>query len=111
MRQAGVLAAAGIVALTENVDRMADDHENARKLAEGLAALDGISIDPEKIKTNIIFFKITKPGLTPEVLAKQLAAEGVRVGPKPPDQMRAVTNYHITSDDIDLALGVFKKVL
>ena len=111
MRQAGVLAAAGIVALTENVDRMADDHENARKLAEGLAELDGISIDPEKIKTNIIFFTITKPCLTPEMLAKQLAAEGVRVGPKPPDQMRAVTNYHITSDDIDDALGVFKKVL
>ena len=111
MRQAGILAAAGVVALTENVDRLTDDHVNARKLAEGLAELNGISLDPEKIKTNILFIKITKPGLTPEVLAKQLTAEGVRVGPKPPNQMRAVTNYHISSDDIDYALGVFKKVL
>ena len=111
MRQAGVLAAAGLVALNENVDRMAEDHENARKLAEGLAGMAGVSVDPDDIKTNIVFFKITKPGLTPAVLAQQLASEGVRIGPKPPDQMRAVTNYHITSDDIDHTLGVFEKVL
>ena len=88
----------------------------ARDRAKGFRATKEATAEyrknnPEKIKTNIVFFKITKPGLTPEVLAKQLAAEGVRMGPKPPDQMRAVTNYHITSDDIDHVLGVFKKVL
>jgi threonine aldolase len=111
MRQAGVLAAAGIVALNEMVDRLADDHAHAKKLAEGLSEMDGITINPEDIKTNIVFFKINRAGLSPVELADRLKSEGVRVGPKPPDQIRAVTNYHITSEDIDYALSVFRKAL
>ena len=111
MRQAGILAAAGILAITEMVDRLFEDHANARKLAEGLAELDGITIDPSKIKTNILFFKINRSDLTPTELAERLKAEGVKVGPKPPDQIRMVTNYHVTSEDIDETLGVFRKVL
>lgn len=110
MRQAGILAAAGIVSLTEMVDRLADDHANARKLAVGLAAIDGISIQPELIKSNIVFFKITKKGLTPQELTQRLSARGVRVGPKEPDQIRAVTNYHVSSGDIDFALEVFAEI-
>ncbi|MEW6672920.1 MAG: low-specificity L-threonine aldolase [Thermodesulfobacteriota bacterium] len=111
MRQAGILAAAGIVALNEMVDRLADDHLNARKLAEGLAAIDGLSIEPDRIKSNIVFFKITRTGLTPQELTRRLKTEGVLVGPKEPDQIRAVTHYQVSSDDIDHALKILNKVL
>ena len=111
MRQAGILAAAGIVALNEMVDRLADDHANARKLAEGIAAMEGLAIAPEYIKSNIVFFKITCADLTPQELTKRLKAEGVLVGPKEPDQIRAVTHYQVSSDDIDYALNMFTKVL
>jgi threonine aldolase len=111
MRQAGILAAAGIVALNEMVDRLADDHANARKLAEGLSAIDGLLVDLEHIKSNIVFFTITRADLTPQELTGRLKAEGVLVGPKAPDQIRAVTHYQVSSDDIDHALNVFKKVL
>ena len=110
MRQAGVLAAAGIVSLTEMVDRLTDDHANARKLAEGLTNMDGLSVDPECVKTNIVFFEVTR-GLNAEALAEQLDAAGVRVLPLGQYQLRAVTHYHLTSDDIQYALGVFGKVL
>jgi len=111
MRQAGILAAAGIVALNEMVDRLADDHANARKLAEGLAAIAGLSIAPEHIKSNIVFFKITRADLTPQELAQRLKAEGVLVGPKEPDQIRAVTHYQVSAKDIDTALNSINKAL
>ncbi len=111
MRQAGILAAAGIVALTEMVDRLADDHKNAGNLAQGLAEINGLSIDPEIVKTNIVFFNITRDDMTPEQLAGKLAEKGVRVLPTGMKQLRAVTHYHITADDIEYALGVFAKVL
>ena len=111
MRQAGILAAAGIVGLTEMVDRLADDHANAQKLAEGLSEMGGILIHPEKIKTNIVFFRINRTDLTPHALADRLKTEGVRVGPKAPDQIRAVTNCHVSGDDIDYVLKAFRKAL
>ena len=111
MRQAGVLAAAGIVALTEMVDRLADDHANAKKLAEGLADTPGISIDAEQVKTNIVFFDLTRENLTPEQLAERLGAQGVKMLPVGPQRLRAVTHYHITSDDIDYTLNALSKIL
>ena len=111
MRQAGILAAAGIVALNEMVERLAEDHAHARKLAEGIAAIAGLSIAPELIKSNIVFFKIARADLTPQELTKRLKAEGVLVGPKAPDQIRVVTHYQVSSDDIDHALTIFTRVL
>jgi len=111
MRQAGILAAAGIVALNEMVDRLADDHANARKLAEGLSAIDGLFVDLEHIKSNIVFFTITRSDLTPSELTERLKAEGVLVGPKAPNQIRAVTHYQVSADDIAHALNIFKKTL
>jgi threonine aldolase len=110
MRQAGVLAAAGIVALTEMVDRLADDHANAKKLAEGLADIPGLSIDPAHIKTNIVFFDLTRPDMTPEQLVNRIEAQGVRMLPVGPQRLRAVTHYHITSDDIEHALEIFSRI-
>ena len=111
MRQAGVLAAAGIVALNEMVERLADDHANARKLAQGLAEMPGVSIDPSQIHTNIVYFEINREDLTVEELVKRLGDNGARMLPVGPGRIRAVTHYHISSDDIDYVLGVFAKVL
>lgn len=111
MRQAGVLAAAGIVALNEMVDRLADDHANARKLAEGLAEMPGLSIDPSLIKTDIVYFEVKREDMTVQQLVDRLEEQGVRMLPVGPGRIRAVTHYHITSDDIDYALASFAKVL
>jgi threonine aldolase len=111
MRQAGVLAAAGIVALTEMVDRLADDHANARKLAEGLAEIPGLSIDLSQIKSNIVYFELTRDDMSAEQLLKMLDDEGVRMLSVGVGRIRAVTHYHITSEDIDYTLGVFSKVM
>jgi threonine aldolase len=111
MRQAGVLAAAGIVALNEMVDRLADDHANARKLAEGLANMEGVDIDPDGIRTNIVYFEITRENLTAFELERRLNEKGIKILAFGPRRLRAVTHYHISSEDIDIALGGFSKIL
>jgi threonine aldolase len=111
MRQAGILAAAGIVALTEMVDRLADDHENAKKLAEGLSNIKGLSIDPNLVSTNIVYIEVTKKGMTAAMLAESLRSRGIRLLPTGPGRLRAVTNYHVTSSDIDYALDIFLEIL
>ena len=110
MRQSGILAAAGIVSLTEMVDRLQDDHENARKLAEGLAEVKGLSIGPDDVRTNIVYFQVAGKGITSRAVAERLSDQGIRVLPTGPDRLRAVTHYHVTSDDIDFALNVFSRV-
>jgi threonine aldolase len=111
MRQVGVLAAAGIVALNEMVDRLFEDHEHAKKLAWALAEIPGLKIDPETIMTNIIYFEITKEHLTAETLVKNLNQNGVKVLPTGERKIRAVTNYHIGPSEVDKAIDVFKTVL
>ena len=111
MRQVGVLAAAGIVALKEMVDRLVEDHENAGKLAWALAEIPGLKIDPETVKTNIVYFEITKEHMTAETLVKRLDRHGVKVLPTGERRIRAVTNYHIRPSDIETVIKVFKKVL
>ena len=111
MRQAGVLAAAGIVALNEMVDRLAEDHANAKKLAVALAEMTGISINPDHTQTNIIFFEIIREDMTPEEFVQKIDSEGIRMLPVGPHKVRAVTHYHITSEDIDHALSIISKVM
>jgi threonine aldolase len=111
MRQAGVLAAAGIVALSEMIDRLAEDHTNARKLAEGLAEIPGLSIDPAMIKTNIVYFETTREDLFEDALVKRLDKEGVKIAAMGPRLLRAVTYYQITREDIQYALQAFLKIL
>jgi threonine aldolase len=111
MRQAGIMAAAGIVALNEMVDRLADDHANAKKLAQGLANIPGISVDPAQIKTNIVFFDIDRSDMTAAELVSRLNEEGVRMSATGMQRLRAVTHYHISFEDIDYTLSAFAKVL
>jgi len=111
MRQAGVVAAAGIVALEEMVDRLAEDHANAKKLAENLAGIPGLSIIPEKVKTNIVYIDIVRNDVSADELIHRLGLRGVNLLATGPKQLRAVTHYHISSGDIDLVLNAFRQVL
>lgn len=111
MRQAGILAAAGIVALSEMTARLVEDHANARKLAEGLAELPGLSIDPAMIKTNIVYFETNREDLLEDELVRRMNKEGIKIAAMGPRLLRAVTHYQVTGDDIKFALQAFAKVL
>ena len=111
MRQAGILAAAGIVALTEMTARLAEDHANARRLADGLAEVTGLSVVPAEVRTNIVFLDTTDDTYDAEELAADLAVEGVRVLATGKKRLRAVTHYHISTEDIDQSLKVIKEVM
>ena len=111
MRQAGIIAAAGIVALDKMVDRIRDDHDNAARLAKGIARIDGLSIDLTRVQTNIVYFDVTVPGLGAENLVKKLGGCGVRVLSTGLARVRAVTHYGITADDIDQAISALTAVM
>jgi threonine aldolase len=111
MRQAGILAAAGTVALETMIDRLAEDHANARRLAEGLSQLPKIEIDPERVQTNIVIFALTPDALSPAQLAQGLAGHGVKVGTIGERRIRAVTHHGIAAQDVDNALTAFRDVL
>jgi threonine aldolase len=107
MRQAGIIAAAGIVALTAMVERLAEDHANARRLAEGLASIPGIAIAPETVETNILFFGLRNATGQPADVAPFVAAAasaGVLFSGGDDGRIRAVTHYGITAAAIDRAL-------
>jgi threonine aldolase len=101
MRQVGIIAAAGIVALDEMVDRLADDHANARALAEGLATIPGIKLDPSTVQTNIVIFDVD--GLDRARLQQAMRERGVLSTGAPP-RIRLVTHHGIERSDIDDAL-------
>jgi threonine aldolase len=101
MRQAGVIAAAGLHALDHHLDRLADDHANARRLAEGLAAIDGITIDPASVETNIVVFEVADA----PAFCAALEGEGVLMGPLGADRVRAVTHLDVDGGAIDRALA------
>ena len=104
MRQAGVLAAAGIVALNEMVDRLAEDHANLHRLATGLADVSGLALDPERYQTNIVYFDVVKPGRSAADLVAALQKQGVRMLAAGLRTIRAVTHYEVTAKDIDYTL-------
>jgi len=115
MRQAGVLAAAGIVALERMVDRLAEDHANARALAEGLARQPGLSLDLASVQTNIVIFRVAGPaGASPaervQALVHGCAARKVRVHAIGPDAIRCVTHKDVDADDIRRALDAFGEI-
>ncbi|MBI3537830.1 MAG: low-specificity L-threonine aldolase [Chloroflexi bacterium] len=111
MRQAGVLAAAGIVALETMIDRLADDHVNAKYLAEQLADIPGIQLDPEKVKTNLVFFDIEPNGMRAAELSQQLERAGVLILDSGPMRLRAVTHYGIERAEVEEAVRAIKRAL
>lgn len=111
MRQAGVLAAAGIVAIEEMVERLAEDHANARNLALKLAELPGMEVDPGSVKTNLVFARIIRKDLAAAELVRRLDGLGVGVLALEKDKIRAVTHYQVGGRDIDAAAQAFAAAL
>lgn len=109
MRQAGIFAAAGIVALETMVDRLAEDHENARILAEGLAALPGLALDPELVETNIIVVELERADNGR--LVAELKSHGVLVNTFGPQKIRLVTHNNVNRKDVVKALAIIREVL
>jgi threonine aldolase len=110
MRQVGVLAAAGLVALEETPKRLHLDHENARALAEGLANLKGVAIDAEKIVTNIVIFDVAATGKTPsEICAKLKEKEILAIGFG--SSIRMVTHYDVSREDIEKTIRASAEIL
>ncbi|MFO7173259.1 MAG: low-specificity L-threonine aldolase [Bacillota bacterium] len=111
MRQAGVLAAAGIVALTTMVDRLAEDHANARRLAEGIAQIPGLAVDLKTVQTNMVFFDITDSRWDAPRLVAALEAAGVRCNAVGPRRVRWVTHKDVSAADCDRALLILQETL
>jgi threonine aldolase len=116
LRQAGIIAAAGIVALERMVGRLADDHANARTLAEGLAALPGLGLDATAVQTNIVIFHVERPGV-PEASAKATrelvdgcAARKVKIHAIGPTSIRCVTHKDVDAEDIARALAAVREI-
>lgn len=102
MRQAGILAAAGKLALTEQVEQLKTDHANAKRLAEGLSQIDGYHVKPELVQTNIVFAKL-EPTIDIKQVAAKLSDDGITISPGNP--IRFVTHKDVTSEDIDTLLA------
>lgn len=111
MRQAGVLAAAGIVALEKMVDRLAEDHARARKLADGLRQIPGLILDPEPA-TNMVFVRL-RPEIPLETaqVVEGMKARGVLIGAAAARRFRMVLHYWINDDDVDKAISAFRETL
>lgn len=110
MRQAGILAAAALYALDYNIDRLAEDHENARRLADAIADLPGIRLDPATVETNIIIFEIEPRLGTAEQFVKRLEEHGIRMLTTGPQSVRAVTHLDVDRAGIERTIAVFRKL-
>ena len=109
MRQAGVLAAAGLCALNEMVDRLAEDHANARRLADGLRGLPGVEIDMARVETNMVFGDC-RPPLTASAFIDRCREVGVLLDQASPDRWRMVTHRGVTAEDVDYAVDAVHRV-
>ena len=110
MRQSGILAAAALYGLEHHLDRLAEDHTNARRLAERLAAVSGVAVDLDATQTNIVVFDVAETGLDPIALAKLAEARGVLVVPFGATRLRAVTHLDVSANDVDRAGDVLAEI-
>ena len=111
MRQAGIIAASGIVALTTMVDRISDDHRNARTLAEGIAKINGLSIALDTVRTNIVYFSLELHDIPGEVLVSRMSELGIHFFELSPHTYRLVTHSDVDKNDMKATLEAFKTVM
>ena len=110
-RQAGIIAAGAIYALEHNVERLAEDHANAKILARGLAQIDVLDLNPDEVETNMVFFECRRTGMTGAELVERMAGEGVRMYSTAPHRIRLVTHLDVTREQVLDAVEAFKRVL
>jgi threonine aldolase len=113
MRQAGILAAAGLIGLREMAGRLAEDHRHARLLAEGLAAIPGVRLDPRRVRTNIVHFELAPAAIVRagELVRRLHEEHGIRLGLYPPETLRALTHYWVGPDEVGSLVTAVRAVL
>ena len=110
MRQAGILAAAGLIALEESPSRLHIDHENARRLAEGAANLKGVSIDAERVPTNIVIFDVSETGKNSAEICAKLKEQNILASPFG-SAIRMVTHCDVSREDIETTLAALNRII
>jgi threonine aldolase len=110
MRQAGVIAAAGIIAIEKMVDRLKDDHENAKMLANGLVKL-GLPTDPSRVQTNILIYDVSALGIGADAWVSKMSEYGVKFGAVDAKRVRMVTHRGIEREDVEYTLGAAAKAV
>lgn len=111
MRQAGHLAAAGILALEQMVERLEQDHAHAKKLAKGLADVPGIELNLDRVQTNIIFFGLKHPKIAPDAFLKHLESRGIKILTTEPGMFRAVLHREVSEEQVDCVLETVRSLL
>ncbi len=111
MRQVGILAAAGLVALDESPQKLVEDHANAKRLAEGLSQIRGIVIDPQSVQTNIVVFDVSATGMTTGMLADGLKGRGILANGINPREMRMVTHYDVSRGAIERTIEIARELI
>ena len=111
MRQAGILAAAGILALKEMPKRLSEDHANAKRLAELLSQIDGVSIDKDSVEINMVFFKLDRSAELKAALPEKMKQHGILINPEELGEFRFVTNNDVSAKDVEFAAGTFASML
>lgn len=111
MRQAGILAAAGIIALEKMVERLREDHENARLLGIGLAAIAGLKVDLDTVQTNMVYFDLQESDMNTAQFLPKLAKYNILGAPRPPTKVRLVTHYGINKEDIYTTIEAIREIL
>jgi len=111
MRQAGILAAAGIIALEKMVERLEEDHKNARILGEGLADIGQIEVDLDTVQTNMVYFDLQKSGMNTFQFLPKLAEHNILGTPRPPTKVRLVTHYGIGEEDIYPTIKAIEEIV
>ena len=112
MRQVGIIAAAGIVAIEKMVDRLPEDHQNAKDLAAGLAGIKGLTIVKGGPQTNMVFFRVAHDfPKTADAIKSELKEQGVLVGLSGPNEFRLVTHYWVDGEDVKKTVQALKTVI
>lgn len=110
MRQAGILAAAGIIALEKMIERLEEDHKNAQILGEGLAKIEGIKVDLETVQTNMVYLDLQESDIDTYKFLPKLAEYNILGSPRPPTKVRLVTHYGISEEDIYTTIEAIKEI-
>ena len=110
MRQAGIIAAAGLYALDNHVERLVEDHANAQVLAERLARIEGIGVTPEQVETNILIIDVSGTGADAPSWSEKLMQRGVRLAAISPNKLRALTHLDVTREEVERAGEIFAEL-
>jgi len=111
MRQCGILAAAGIISLKEMTKRLKEDHDNAKYMAKKLKGLDGVEVDLDSVRINMVYFKLDRPEELIDSLPDKMLEQGIKINGCELGEFRFVTSNDVSMDDIDYAVSVFEKLI